>query len=226
MTSSSPEVTRRASPYRCRARCACTRMPSRGVIGSSPTRWRRCSAVDARPLPKRSLGASSAWRSDRVALLAAVIGEVDIPVELSGGIRDDASLHWTLSTGCSRVVLSAVIDGVASPSRSSGSSASGRSKNCSVNRTTRSGRCSALLAEPAGRRLDLGAERLRHLGPVGHDSGIIGRGRRVGGAGSIPTSVPTFRRNGPDPTVRSDATRCRAHGAASRPLNLAQATPT
>jgi phosphoribosyl isomerase A len=27
-------------------------------------------------------------------------------VELSGGIRDDASLEWALSTGCSRVILS------------------------------------------------------------------------------------------------------------------------
>ena len=38
-------------------------------------------------------------------LLAAVIGELDVRVELSGGIRDDASLDRALSTGCARVIL-------------------------------------------------------------------------------------------------------------------------
>ena len=39
------------------------------------------------------------------ALLAAVIGELDVEVELSGGIRNDASLERALSTGCARVNL-------------------------------------------------------------------------------------------------------------------------
>jgi 1-(5-phosphoribosyl)-5-[(5-phosphoribosylamino)methylideneamino] imidazole-4-carboxamide isomerase/N-(5'phosphoribosyl)anthranilate isomerase len=38
-------------------------------------------------------------------LLAEVIGKLDIKVELSGGIRDDASLRRALATGCRRVNL-------------------------------------------------------------------------------------------------------------------------
>jgi 1-(5-phosphoribosyl)-5-[(5-phosphoribosylamino)methylideneamino] imidazole-4-carboxamide isomerase/N-(5'phosphoribosyl)anthranilate isomerase len=38
-------------------------------------------------------------------LLAAVIGALDVKVELSGGIRDDESLESALSTGCARVNL-------------------------------------------------------------------------------------------------------------------------
>ncbi len=38
-------------------------------------------------------------------LIATVIGRLDIKVELSGGIRDDASLEAALSTGCTRVNL-------------------------------------------------------------------------------------------------------------------------
>ena len=38
-------------------------------------------------------------------LLAAVVGELDVKVELSGGIRDDASLEAALATGCARVNL-------------------------------------------------------------------------------------------------------------------------
>ncbi|GAB3126793.1 bifunctional 1-(5-phosphoribosyl)-5-((5-phosphoribosylamino) methylidenea mino)imidazole-4-carboxamide isomerase/phosphoribosylanthranilate isomerase PriA [Tsukamurella serpentis] len=38
-------------------------------------------------------------------LLAGVIGELDVKVELSGGIRDDASLEAALATGCARVNL-------------------------------------------------------------------------------------------------------------------------
>ena len=38
-------------------------------------------------------------------LLAEVIGALDIRVELSGGIRDDESLHRALATGCTRVNL-------------------------------------------------------------------------------------------------------------------------
>jgi len=39
-------------------------------------------------------------RGSNADLLAAVIGELDVKVELSGGIRDDTSLDWALSTGC------------------------------------------------------------------------------------------------------------------------------
>jgi phosphoribosylanthranilate isomerase len=45
-------------------------------------------------------------RGSNAELLAAVIGELDVEVELSGGIRDDASLARALSTGCARVNLS------------------------------------------------------------------------------------------------------------------------
>ncbi|MGW0043154.1 bifunctional 1-(5-phosphoribosyl)-5-((5-phosphoribosylamino)methylideneamino)imidazole-4-carboxamide isomerase/phosphoribosylanthranilate isomerase PriA [Rhodococcus sp. NPDC003348] len=38
-------------------------------------------------------------------MLAGVIGELDVKVELSGGIRDDASLEAALATGCARVNL-------------------------------------------------------------------------------------------------------------------------
>ncbi len=39
------------------------------------------------------------------ALLADVVGRLDINVELSGGIRDDESLRRALATGCTRVNL-------------------------------------------------------------------------------------------------------------------------
>jgi len=39
------------------------------------------------------------------ALLAEVVGRLDIKVELSGGIRDDQSLRRALATGCRRVNL-------------------------------------------------------------------------------------------------------------------------
>jgi phosphoribosyl isomerase A len=38
-------------------------------------------------------------------LLAEVVGELDVKVELSGGIRDDESLTAALATGCARVNL-------------------------------------------------------------------------------------------------------------------------
>jgi phosphoribosylanthranilate isomerase len=44
-------------------------------------------------------------RGANAELLAAVIGELDVDVELSGGIRDDASLERALATGCARVNL-------------------------------------------------------------------------------------------------------------------------
>ena len=44
-------------------------------------------------------------RGSNAELLAAVIGELDVKVELSGGIRGDASLERAFSTGCARVNL-------------------------------------------------------------------------------------------------------------------------
>ncbi|GAB3165675.1 bifunctional 1-(5-phosphoribosyl)-5-((5-phosphoribosylamino)methylideneamino)imidazole-4-carboxamide isomerase/phosphoribosylanthranilate isomerase PriA [Microbispora hainanensis] len=42
-------------------------------------------------------------RGNNRELLASVVGALDVDVELSGGIRDDASLEAALSTGCRRV---------------------------------------------------------------------------------------------------------------------------
>ncbi|MDQ1696858.1 MAG: phosphoribosyl isomerase [Frankiaceae bacterium] len=42
-------------------------------------------------------------RGDNRALLAEVVGTLDIAVEISGGIRDDASLDAALATGAARV---------------------------------------------------------------------------------------------------------------------------
>jgi 1-(5-phosphoribosyl)-5-[(5-phosphoribosylamino)methylideneamino] imidazole-4-carboxamide isomerase/N-(5'phosphoribosyl)anthranilate isomerase len=42
-------------------------------------------------------------RGGNQRLLARIVGELDIAVELSGGIRDDASLEAALATGCARV---------------------------------------------------------------------------------------------------------------------------
>ena len=44
-------------------------------------------------------------RGSNRELLAEVIGKLDVAVELSGGIRDDASLAAALDTGCARVNL-------------------------------------------------------------------------------------------------------------------------
>ena len=44
-------------------------------------------------------------KGSNAELLAAVIGELDVKVELSGGIRDDESLARALATGCARVNL-------------------------------------------------------------------------------------------------------------------------
>lgn len=44
-------------------------------------------------------------RGSNAALLEGVIKEVSTNVQLSGGIRDDASLSVALSSGCARVVL-------------------------------------------------------------------------------------------------------------------------
>jgi phosphoribosyl isomerase A len=42
-------------------------------------------------------------RGSNAELLAEVTGKLDVSVEMSGGIRDDASLARALSTGCARV---------------------------------------------------------------------------------------------------------------------------
>jgi len=44
-------------------------------------------------------------RGENSALLAEVVGKLDIKVELSGGIRDDESLRSALATGCTRINL-------------------------------------------------------------------------------------------------------------------------
>jgi 1-(5-phosphoribosyl)-5-[(5-phosphoribosylamino)methylideneamino] imidazole-4-carboxamide isomerase/N-(5'phosphoribosyl)anthranilate isomerase len=42
-------------------------------------------------------------RGSNAELLASVVGKLDVNVEMSGGIRDDASLERALATGCARV---------------------------------------------------------------------------------------------------------------------------
>ncbi|HZL81182.1 MAG TPA: HisA/HisF-related TIM barrel protein, partial [Demequina sp.] len=44
-------------------------------------------------------------RGSNAALLADVVSQLNVKVELSGGIRDDASLESALATGCRRVNL-------------------------------------------------------------------------------------------------------------------------
>jgi 1-(5-phosphoribosyl)-5-[(5-phosphoribosylamino)methylideneamino] imidazole-4-carboxamide isomerase/N-(5'phosphoribosyl)anthranilate isomerase len=42
-------------------------------------------------------------RGSNYELIAQIVGELDIQVEISGGIRDDSSLELALATGCARV---------------------------------------------------------------------------------------------------------------------------
>jgi 1-(5-phosphoribosyl)-5-[(5-phosphoribosylamino)methylideneamino] imidazole-4-carboxamide isomerase/N-(5'phosphoribosyl)anthranilate isomerase len=44
-------------------------------------------------------------RGSNAALLADLVGRLEVRVELSGGIRDDAALAAALGTGCARVVI-------------------------------------------------------------------------------------------------------------------------
>jgi 1-(5-phosphoribosyl)-5-[(5-phosphoribosylamino)methylideneamino] imidazole-4-carboxamide isomerase/N-(5'phosphoribosyl)anthranilate isomerase len=44
-------------------------------------------------------------RGSNAEILASVVGALDVKVEMSGGIRDDASLDRALATGCARVNL-------------------------------------------------------------------------------------------------------------------------
>ncbi|MBM7775723.1 phosphoribosylanthranilate isomerase [Actinokineospora baliensis] len=48
-------------------------------------------------------------RGDNRALVAEVVGTLDVKVELSGGIRDDAGLEAALATGCARVNLGTAV---------------------------------------------------------------------------------------------------------------------
>ncbi|MSY30542.1 MAG: bifunctional 1-(5-phosphoribosyl)-5-((5-phosphoribosylamino)methylideneamino)imidazole-4-carboxamide isomerase/phosphoribosylanthranilate isomerase PriA, partial [Actinobacteria bacterium] len=44
-------------------------------------------------------------RGDNSAILAEVVGRLDIKIELSGGIRDSQTLERALATGCQRINL-------------------------------------------------------------------------------------------------------------------------
>jgi 1-(5-phosphoribosyl)-5-[(5-phosphoribosylamino)methylideneamino] imidazole-4-carboxamide isomerase/N-(5'phosphoribosyl)anthranilate isomerase len=44
-------------------------------------------------------------RGSNAGILASIVRRLDVAVELSGGIRDDASLAAALATGCARVVI-------------------------------------------------------------------------------------------------------------------------
>jgi phosphoribosyl isomerase A len=44
-------------------------------------------------------------RGSNAGLLAEVVAKLDVAVEVSGGIRDDASLQRALATGCERVII-------------------------------------------------------------------------------------------------------------------------
>jgi phosphoribosyl isomerase A len=44
-------------------------------------------------------------RGSNAELLASIVGQVGVAFEVSGGIRDDASLEAALATGCARVVI-------------------------------------------------------------------------------------------------------------------------
>lgn len=44
-------------------------------------------------------------RGSNAELLASIVRQVDVTFEISGGIRDDASLAAALATGCARVVV-------------------------------------------------------------------------------------------------------------------------
>lgn len=44
-------------------------------------------------------------RGSNAGLLASIVGQVGVAFEISGGIRDDASLGAALATGCERVII-------------------------------------------------------------------------------------------------------------------------
>ena len=74
--------------------------PSYGDPLEAALAWQRGGRrVDAPGRPGRRVRP----RLQRATLLAEVVGRLDVKVELSGGIRDDASLAAALATGCARV---------------------------------------------------------------------------------------------------------------------------
>ena len=48
-------------------------------------------------------------RGSNYEILREVVGELDVNVELTGGIRDDESLQRALSTGCRRINILSLI---------------------------------------------------------------------------------------------------------------------
>src|SRR3954464_10229602 len=70
-----------------------------GDPGEAALNWQRAGAAGIHP---GALDASFGRGHNR-ALLAEIVGTVDVDVEMSGGIRDDESLSAAMATGCRRV---------------------------------------------------------------------------------------------------------------------------
>ncbi len=73
-----------------------------------PSTATRCEAALAWQADGRGVGPpvdldAAFGRGSNAELLAEVVRRLDVAVELSGGIRDDASLEAALATGCARV---------------------------------------------------------------------------------------------------------------------------
>lgn len=90
-----------------------TLLPAVDVAGGRAV---RLAGGDPTDVARRWQAAGAAWihlvdldaafgRGSNRDQLADLIAELDVHVELAGGIRDDASLAWALSTGCTRVVM-------------------------------------------------------------------------------------------------------------------------
>lgn len=75
---------------------------------------------------------------DNRAQIAEVARSMDIKVELSGGIRDDASLAAALATGCTRVNLGTAALETPSGSRRSSPNTATRSPSASTSEAPRS----------------------------------------------------------------------------------------
>ncbi|MDR1711990.1 MAG: bifunctional 1-(5-phosphoribosyl)-5-((5-phosphoribosylamino)methylideneamino)imidazole-4-carboxamide isomerase/phosphoribosylanthranilate isomerase PriA [Propionibacteriaceae bacterium] len=75
---------------------------SEKVFGDPLAAARRWQAAGSRWIHLVDLDAAFG-RGSNAPLLAEIIAQLDIQVELSGGIRDDASLETALGTGCRRV---------------------------------------------------------------------------------------------------------------------------
>ncbi len=105
-----------------RAEAALTLLPAVDVSGGQAVRLVQGAAgtetgygdpLDAALAWQRAGADGSTWwiidaafgRGSNAALLAEVVRRLDVAVELSGGIRDDASLAAALATGCARVVI-------------------------------------------------------------------------------------------------------------------------